>query len=127
MRRALDYVRNRLELETRVAVHNHRDVNAVSADVDVLRIFRIGAAVGTGSAGLPAGVDGSVLRILFTEQLSAQGTGHRAVLVADKAADLPKRLHLHANVRAFVAVRQHAGVKAGLNVLRFFGRPSARV
>ena len=56
MRRTLGYIRNQLERETRVAVHNHGDVEAVAADVDVLRLSGIGAAVGAGSAGLPAGV-----------------------------------------------------------------------
>ena len=117
----LDHIRNRLEGEARVAVHDDGHVDAVAPDVDVLRLPRIGAPVGTGSAGIPAGVDGSILGVLFPEQLSAHGAGHRAVRVADEAADLPQRLHLHANVRVFIAVRQHAGAEAGLNILRFLG------
>ncbi len=107
--------------ETRVAVHNHGHIDAVAPDVDVLRFPRIGAAVGTASAGLPAGVDGSVPRVLFPEQLPAHGAGHRAVPVMDEAAHLPQQLHLHADVRVFIAVRQHAGAETGLNVLRFLG------
>ena len=117
----LDHVRNPLEEETRVAVHDDGHVDAVSPDVDVLRLPRIGAAVGAGSAGLPAGVDGSIPRVLFPEQLPAHGADHRAVPVTDEAAHLPQRLHLHADVRVFIAVRQHAGAEAGLNVLRFPG------
>ena len=89
MWRALDHVRNRLEREARVAVHDDGHVDAVSPDVDVLRLPRIGAAVGAGSAGLPAGIDGSVLGVLFPEQLPAHGAGHCAVLVSDEAAHLP--------------------------------------
>ena len=117
----LNNVRNLLEGEARVAVHEDGHIDAVAPDVDFFRLPRIGAPVGAGSAGLPAGIDGSVPRILFPEQLPAHGAGHRAVLVADEAAHLPQRLHLHADVRVFIAVRQHAGAEAGLNVLRFLG------
>ena len=104
-----------------VAVHEHGHVLAVATDVDVLLLPRVCTAVGAGPAGFLAGVFRAVLRFLFLKQLPANGTGDPPVFVADEATELPQRLNLDANVTARIAVRQHPGMEAGLNVLRALG------
>ena len=111
-------VRNLLEGIAGIAVHDDGNVSAVPADVDVLLAPGIGAAVGTGAAGFAAGILGAVFGIPLLEQLSAHGTGHSAVLVADEAADVAEGLNLYADIGALVAVRQYPGVETGLNILR---------
>ena len=101
-----------------ITVHDNRDVGAVSADVDVLFPFGIGAAVGTGAAGFAAGILGAVFGIPLLEQLPPHGTGDPAVLMADEAADVAEGLNLYADVGALVAVRQCPGMETGLDILR---------
>ena len=104
-----------------VGVHDDGNVGAVPADVDVLLSPGIGAAIGAGAAGFATGILGAVFGIPLFEQLPSHGTGHSAVLVADEAADIAEGLNLDADVGAFVAVRQHAGVEASLDILRLRG------
>ena len=104
-----------------ITVHDDGDVGAVPADVDVLLPLGIGAAVGTGAAGLAAGILGAVFGVLLFEELSAHRTRHCAVLMADKAADVAEGLNLYADVGTLIAIRQHAGVEAGLDILRLCG------
>ena len=62
-------VRNLLEGIAGIAVHDDGNVGAVSADVDVLLALGIGAAVGTGTARLAAGILGAVFGVPLPEQL----------------------------------------------------------
>lgn len=90
------------------------------ADVDMLFLFGVSTASGTGTEGIPAGVFCAVFSILLFEQHpSSHGTGDFAVLVADKAADPAQGLNLYADVGSLVAVRQRPGVQAGPDVLGF--------
>ena len=111
-------VGNLLEGIAGIAIHDDGDIGTVPADIDVLLPLGIGASVGAGAAGLATGVLGAVFGVPLLEQLPSHGTGHPAILMADKAADVAEGLNLYADIGALVAVRQYPGVETGLNILR---------
>ena len=99
------------------AIHQYRHDVGVVPDVDGLALPGIRAAMLAGAAGFPAAVLRSVFLILMLVHPLAHGAGYRSVLVANKAADLPKLLYLDGNVGVLVAVRQHARMQASLDIL----------